>query len=151
MGDGTGEKPFWEEKSLADMSRDEWEALCDGCGRCCLVLVEEEETGAVYETDLHCRLYDPIKRRCRDYAHRHVKVPDCVTLSPETVPQLPWMPDTCAYRLIAEGKSLFGWHPLVSGDPDGPAKAGVAVRPRTTVSEEHSDDEFEDRITCRRS
>ena len=151
MGGGAGEKPFWEEKSLADMSRDEWEALCDGCGRCCLVLVEEEETGAVYETDLHCRLYDPTKRRCGDYAHRHVRVPDCVTLSPKTVPQLPWMPDTCAYRLIAEGKPLFDWHPLVSGDPDGPAKAGVAVRPRTTVSEADSDDEIADRITCRRS
>ncbi|MEO1312124.1 MAG: hypothetical protein AAFV51_14340, partial [Pseudomonadota bacterium] len=89
-------------------------------------------------------------RRCRDYANRHENVPDCVRLSAATVPQLPWMPETCAYRLVAEGRDLFDWHPLVSGDPDGAAKAGVAVPKRGTRAEDRVSDALEDRITRRR-
>lgn len=144
------EPGYWRRKTLAQMSDAEWEALCDGCGRCCLVLIEEEDVGDIWETDVHCRLYDPAARRCRDYANRHENVPDCVRLSAATVPQLPWMPETCAYRLVAEGRDLFDWHPLVSGDPDGAAKAGVAVPKRGTRAEDRVSDALEDRITRRR-
>jgi len=143
--------PFWKTKRLSEMTPAEWESLCDGCGLCCLVLVADEETERVYETDLHCRLYDPARRRCTDYANRRARVPDCVRLTPENVAALAWMPKTCAYRLLAEGRDLEDWHPLVSGDPDGPLKAGIAKRPRATRSEADCDDEFEDRITVRRT
>jgi uncharacterized protein len=123
-----GYKPFWELKTLAEMSREEWESLCDGCGQCCLIKVEDEDTGDIYLTRLGCKLLDTTTCRCRDYANRKRHVPDCLSLRPKTLEELPWLPETCAYRTLAEGRELAWWHPLVSGDPETVHTAGVSVR-----------------------
>ncbi len=128
------EAPFWRTKTLSEMSADEWESLCDGCGRCCLVKLEDEETGDHYFTDVACALLDSDACRCSDYADRHRKMPDCVQLTPRRIEELTWMPPSCAYRLVAEGQDLYWWHPLVSGDPETVHLAGVSVRGRV-VSE----------------
>jgi uncharacterized cysteine cluster protein YcgN (CxxCxxCC family) len=119
---------FWREKTLADMSPDEWEALCDGCGKCCMLKLEDEDTGEIHTTDVACKLLDRRSCACKDYANRFVRVPDCVQLTPELAGELSWLPRTCAYRLVAEGRDLPAWHPLVSGDPDTVHDAGVSVR-----------------------
>ncbi|MEL6687358.1 MAG: YcgN family cysteine cluster protein [Pseudomonadota bacterium] len=126
--------PFWEIKSLTEMSAAEWESLCDGCGKCCLIRLEDDETGAVYTTDAHCHLFDNKTCRCTDYANRKAKVPDCVILKPGNIKALKWMPQTCAYRRLSEGKGLADWHPLVSGDPNSVHDAGMSVQD-ATVSE----------------
>ncbi len=139
--------PFWRRKSLVEMTDAEWESLCDGCGRCCLVKLEEEESGRIFFTDVGCRLLDGESCRCRDYAHRTDQVHDCVRLQPENVGKLNWLPATCAYRLVSEGRDLYWWHPLVSGDPDSVHAAGISVRGRVGASEETVGvDELEDRI-----
>jgi uncharacterized cysteine cluster protein YcgN (CxxCxxCC family) len=120
--------PFWLTKGLQEMSRDEWESLCDGCGQCCLLKVEEEDTGKIYLTELSCRLLDTRTCRCRDYANRHMSVPDCIVISPNNTMQLSWLPSTCAYKRIANGRGLAWWHPLVSGDPNTVHQAGISVR-----------------------
>lgn len=122
--------PFWREKSLAQMTPAEWESLCDGCGRCCLVKLEDEDTGAIAYTDVACRLLDAATCRCADYENRSDQVADCVRLTPEAVSSLTWLPPTCAYRLVAEGEDLPAWHPLVSGDPGSVAAAGISVAGR---------------------
>ena len=124
------EIPFWRAKRLEELSEAEWESLCDGCGRCCLVKLEEEETENIYFTDVGCRLLDTGTCRCRDYRHRTERVDDCVRLTPETIAEIGWLPPTCGYRLIADGKDLYWWHPLVSGDPDTVHQAGISVRGR---------------------
>jgi uncharacterized cysteine cluster protein YcgN (CxxCxxCC family) len=121
-------RPFWEEKRLEEMTRAEWESLCDGCGKCCLILLEEPGLGRYHETDVHCRLFDPETRRCTDYENRSKRVPDCVRLSPDSLAALDWMPETCAYRRLAHGQGLPDWHPLLTGDPNSVEDAGVAVR-----------------------
>jgi uncharacterized cysteine cluster protein YcgN (CxxCxxCC family) len=122
------ELPFWETKSLAAMSREEWESLCDGCGQCCLIKVEDEDTTDVYLTRLGCRMLDTHTCRCRDYPNRKKRVRDCTSITPEEIPNLFWLPETCAYRRLAEGRGLAWWHPLVSGDPETVHAAGVSVR-----------------------
>ena len=139
--------PFWQRKSLAEMSNAEWESLCDGCGRCCLVKLEDEDTAATYFTDVGCRLLDGQSCRCRDYSHRSEKVDDCVRLTPKVVHEIKWLPPTCAYRLLDEGKDLYWWHPLVSGDPDSVHQARISVRGRVRDCEDDVPDEtLEDRI-----
>ncbi|HLK84097.1 MAG TPA: YcgN family cysteine cluster protein [Xanthobacteraceae bacterium] len=139
--------PFWRRKALAEMTPDEWESLCDGCGRCCLNKLEDEDTGRVYYTDVGCRLLDGATCRCKDYQHRGELVEDCVRLSPDNVADLKWLPPTCAYRLVARGRDLYWWHPLVSGDPETVHAAGVSVRGRVAISEENiSVEEYEERI-----
>jgi len=126
----TPRDPFWLSTSLEAMNPQQWESLCDGCGRCCLVKLQDEDTDAILATDIGCRLFDAQTCRCKDYVNRSTIGPDCVTLTPHDVRTLPWLPPTCAYRLVAEGRDLPWWHPLVSGDPETVHKAGVSVRGR---------------------
>lgn len=126
---------FWRVKALEAMSPREWESLCDGCARCCLVKLEDEETGDIHETDVGCTLLDAGTCRCRDYRQRQRKVADCVRLTPEAVRRLSWLPATCAYRRLAEGRDLAWWHPLVSGDPTTVHAAGISVRGRVAGPE----------------
>ena len=126
--------PFWKTKSLSEMNPQEWESLCDGCGLCCLVRFEDEDTGNVTPTRVHCKLFDPIKCTCTDYVNREEQVPDCIKLTPNNIEALGWMPKSCAYRRLHEGRDLAWWHPLVSGDADTVHQAGVSVK-RQTVSE----------------
>ncbi len=121
------DQPFWKSKSLADMSRTEWESLCDGCGRCCLNKLEDADTGEYHFTRTACRLLDCGTAQCTDYKNRSKRVSDCVTLTPKNVGKLGWLPSTCAYRLIEEGKSLPWWHPLVSGRAETVDEAGISV------------------------
>jgi uncharacterized cysteine cluster protein YcgN (CxxCxxCC family) len=133
----TPELPFWERKKLAEMSPEEWESLCDGCAKCCLHKLEDIDTGELAFTNVACRLLDIGACRCGNYERRNTLVPDCVVLNPKNVSELVWMPSTCAYRLLAEGKPLAHWHPLVSGDPDSVHRAGISVRSRC-ISERHA-------------
>ena len=135
--------PFWEEKTLSQMSPAEWEALCDGCGRCCLIKLEDEDTGTIVTSDVHCKLLDGESCRCSDYPNRQRKVPDCIKLTPENVVSTSWIPTTCAYRRIAEGRGLAWWHPLISGDPETVVAVGVSVRGRTVSETEVGPDEWE--------
>jgi uncharacterized cysteine cluster protein YcgN (CxxCxxCC family) len=120
---------FWREKTLKQMSPTEWESLCDGCGKCCLHKIREA-TGELKLTTVACRLLDTQSCRCANYARRKTLVPDCVVLTAQSVRKITWLPDTCAYRLLAEGKDLPEWHPLVSGDPATVHTSGVSVRER---------------------
>ncbi|NBN78483.1 YcgN family cysteine cluster protein [Microvirga tunisiensis] len=127
-------EPYWRVKTLEEMTDQEWEALCDGCARCCLNKLEDWDTGAIVWTDVACALLDGDSCRCRDYPNRAQTVPDCIQLTPAEVRTLTWLPPTCAYRLVRDGEDLYWWHPLVSGDPETVHAAGVSVRGRT-VSE----------------
>jgi uncharacterized cysteine cluster protein YcgN (CxxCxxCC family) len=120
--------PFWRRKTLGEMTRAEWESLCDGCGRCCLHKLRDEGTGELGWTNVACRLLDTQSCRCTDYANRKARVPDCVKLTPKRLAQIDWLPPSCAYRLLAEGQDLPWWHPLVSGDPETVVKAGISIR-----------------------
>ncbi|EHQ51086.1 hypothetical protein ECTPHS_00255 [Ectothiorhodospira sp. PHS-1] len=136
---------FWEGRPLADLDAHEWEALCDGCGRCCLHKLQDEDTDEIYYTDVACRLLDPLTCRCSHYEDRLSQVPDCVRLSPDEVSQVAWLPPTCAYRRLHEGRGLPSWHPLLTHDPESVHRAGVSVRGRILCEQKMGDD-WESRI-----
>ena len=133
------EQPFWKTKGMDAMNRSEWESLCDGCGLCCLHKLEDEKTGEVFYTDVTCRFLNLESCRCRDYSDRQRLVHDCIVLTPDEVGRLPWMPPTCAYRLIDEGHDLPRWHPLVSGDKESVHRAGISVRGRAIAERDAGD------------
>jgi uncharacterized cysteine cluster protein YcgN (CxxCxxCC family) len=120
-------EPFWKSKRLQDMDSQEWESLCDGCGRCCLHKLRDEGTGELSFTNISCRLLDLKTCQCRHYETRQLYVPDCVSLTPGNVDEIDWLPPSCAYRRLAEGKGLAWWHPLVSGDANTVHTAGISV------------------------
>ncbi|MCP4409669.1 MAG: YcgN family cysteine cluster protein [Gammaproteobacteria bacterium] len=122
------ELAFWKKKSLKEMSEQEWESLCDGCARCCLHKLEEHDTGKIFYTNVACHLLDLKNCRCTDYVHRHQRVTQCIRIPVDGGANLHWMPSNCAYRLLAEGRDLPDWHPLVSGDPRSVHKAGISIR-----------------------
>ena len=139
--------PFWKAKPLNELSRAEWESLCDGCGKCCVLKLEDVDTGFIHYTDVGCQLLDCGKARCRDYENRKQLVADCVILTPDNLAQLGWMPASCAYRLIHEGRDLPGWHPLVTGDPDSTQKAGKSVAGRLFAETEVDPDDLGTHLT----
>jgi hypothetical protein len=136
--------PFWKTKKLSEMSPSEWESLCDGCGKCCLNKLEYEDTGEIDWTNVACRLLDHRSCRCKSYGLRKVLVEECVSLTPDNLAAIDWLPPTCGYRLVKEGRDLYWWHPLISGDPETVHVAGISARGRV-VSEEDAGD-LEDHV-----
>lgn len=139
-------QPFWQRKKLTELTAQEWESLCDGCGRCCLKKLQDEDSGEVAYTDVACKLLDRDRCRCRRYARRHELVPDCVALRASDESTFDWLPTTCAYRKLAAGKPLEWWHPLVSGDPATVHRAGISVRGRTLAESDVAAEELDTRI-----
>ena len=151
--------PFWKTKRLDQMTPEEWESLCDGCARCCLIKFQDEDTGRVYHTNVVCEYLEIFHCRCTRYSERSVLVPTCLTLTPEMIGMLSWMPDTCAYRLLAEGnptredgsgtqksRDLPHWHPLVSGDPTTVHKAGISVRGKVVSGKSVDEEDLPDYV-----
>ncbi|MBC7579898.1 MAG: YcgN family cysteine cluster protein [Tardiphaga sp.] len=138
---------FWKTKTLEQMTKVEWESLCDGCARCCLEKLEDEDSGKIYYTHVSCKLLDAGLCACKDYPNRSDQVPDCVRLTPENVRSLNWLPPSCGYKLVAEGRDLYWWHPLISGSPQTVHEAGVSVRGRVQGTEDTvSDEDLQDHI-----
>jgi len=122
--------PFWKTKTLDEMSQEEWESLCDGCGRCCLHKLRDEDTDELAFTNVACRLLDTDTCQCSDYPNRQSKVPDCVQLTPVALREIDWLPPSCAYRRVEEGRDLPVWHPLISGTPSTVITSGASARGR---------------------
>lgn len=122
------EAGFWKNKTLAELNPEEWEALCDGCGWCCLYKLQDDEDSAIYYTNVTCHLLNLKSLRCTDYPNRHTRVPTCIKITPENIPTLDWLPDTCAYRRISDGCDLPEWHPLVTGDRLSVLRAGASIQ-----------------------
>jgi uncharacterized cysteine cluster protein YcgN (CxxCxxCC family) len=136
---------FWEHKTLEQMNTQEWESLCDGCAKCCLHKLEDEDTAEVFYTKVVCRYMDE-QCQCTEYQRRNELVPNCVWLKPEDVSEFHWLPSTCAYRLVAEKKPLYDWHPLISGDKNSVHQAGVSIRGRALSEEYVHEDGYEEHI-----
>ncbi|OWU84137.1 hypothetical protein ATO6_13830 [Oceanicola sp. 22II-s10i] len=138
---------YWESVPLNRMTQREWEALCDGCGKCCMNKLEDEDTGEVALTCVACRLFDDSDCRCSQYPIRHQFVPECISLKPGDLDKhMYWLPQTCAYRLVHLGLPLFDWHPLISGTPDSVHEAGVSMQGITVPEFEIGEDDWEDHI-----
>ena len=123
---------FWETKNLIDMNENEWESLCDKCGKCCVIKLEDFDTQQVHYTNVSCKLLCEKSASCKDYENRKSIVPDCIILSPDNLKDLKWMPETCAYKLLNEGKNLPYWHPLLSGNDKEIVNSGNSVKNRVT-------------------
>lgn len=139
-------KDFWKGKTLAEMNQEEWDALCDGCGQCCLHKIQDIDTNEVFYTQVACRFLDLKSVRCKVYAQRTERMPTCLTLTPDNVMSFQWLPETCAYRCIAEGKELPEWHPLVSSDTQAILRSGASVRAAALSEDEIDMDRLEDYI-----
>lgn len=137
MTKASAKEPFWKTTPLSKMTPSEWESLCDGCGKCCLVKLRDADTNQVLFTNVACKQLDLRNCHCKDYAHRKEIVPDCVQLSPRSLGRIDWLPETCAYKLVHQKQDLPWWHPLVSGDPKTVHQAGISVRKRA-ISETHA-------------
>ncbi len=137
---------FWETKTLSEMTTTEWESLCDHCARCCLLKLEDIDTGKVFYTNVSCKLLDMEKCQCTQYSERSTLVPDCVTLTANEINELNWMPSSCAYRLLSEGKSLPTWHPLLTGNQASVAEAGISISSYATNEDEIAGDDIQDYI-----
>jgi len=138
--------PFWKEKTLEELTPEEWEALCDGCGKCCLFKLINKNTKKVEYTNVTCKYLNLDDIQCMHYADRHTLVPDCVILTPELVRQFDWLPDTCAYKLLAQGKDLKWWHPLISGDRKSVLMAGVSIKGKVVSEDDIDPNDLEDMI-----
>jgi uncharacterized cysteine cluster protein YcgN (CxxCxxCC family) len=137
---------FWERKPLAEMTAAEWESLCDGCAKCCLHKLQDEDSGEVLYTKVRCRYMIENSCRCSEYERRSVLVPDCIVLQADELADLHWLPSTCAYRLLSEGKPLFDWHPLITGDPESVHLAGISIRGRAISDEFVHPDGYDEHI-----
>ena len=138
---------FWESVPLDEMTTEQWESLCDGCGKCCLLKLEDEDTGHVHYTNVTCRLFDCTTRSCQQYALRRMFVQGCVVLTPENIEDAAdWMPATCAYRRLHEGRGLADWHPLVSGRRESVAEVGMAVAGPLIPEYEVAEEDLEDHV-----
>jgi uncharacterized cysteine cluster protein YcgN (CxxCxxCC family) len=144
----TKEVPFWQNKTLSEMSPIEWESLCDGCAKCCLHKIEDEDNGEIFYTDVVCNQLNLSSCQCKNFSERTDLVDDCIELTKEKLASLKWLPQSCAYRLLDEGKELHWWHPLVSGDPNSVHTAGISVKGRCVpeVGISDFDDHFDDHI-----
>mgnify|MGYP000326560412 FL=1 len=137
---------FWERFPLEELSHEEWEALCDGCGRCCLVKLQDEDDGRLYFTDLACQYLDHHQCRCTTYADRFERVPDCVRVTARMARNYDWLPASCAYRRLARGQGLADWHPLISGDPESVHRAGISVRDAVVSETAVAEADYEDHV-----
>jgi uncharacterized cysteine cluster protein YcgN (CxxCxxCC family) len=142
-------QPFWKRKTLDQLDAQEWESLCDGCGLCCLQKLEDEDDGAVYYTRIACKLLDLKTCQCSRYAERTRFVPDCIQLTPAQADQFAWLPPTCGYRLVAEGKDLPEWHPLICDDREAVHKAGISQSGRMLSETQVAEDDWEDYLIFR--
>jgi hypothetical protein len=140
------ELPFWQKKKLEEFTKEEWESICDGCGKCCLFRLEGLDKKTIYTTNVICKLFIEKTCQCGDYQNRSKLVPTCLVLTPSLIRTLDWMPITCVYRLLAEGKDLAWWHPLVSGNPDSVHQAGVSVRGKVEFEQNIDMDDLEDHV-----
>lgn len=138
--------PFWKTIPLNEMSHEEWESLCDGCAKCCIIKFEDEDTGQIYHTNVVCKLLDIYHCKCERYAERSTLVPTCLTLDNQLIHELKWMPETCAYRLLAEEKDLPDWHPLVSGDAESVHRSGNSVRAKVVSARDIEEDDLIDYV-----
>jgi uncharacterized cysteine cluster protein YcgN (CxxCxxCC family) len=139
-------EPFWKVKSLWQLNKTEWELLCDGCGKCCLHKIEDVDSGMVYTTDVACRLLDIETCQCKDYQNRERLVNDCVALTPAMMREIHWLPKSCAYRRLADGRGLAWWHPLVSGDPNTVIQAGISIFGKVVSEEKVNSADIEERV-----
>jgi uncharacterized cysteine cluster protein YcgN (CxxCxxCC family) len=137
---------FWLTTPLDQMTKDQWESLCDGCGKCCVIKLEDVDDNTIHYTDIGCKQLDNTTCRCKDYANRKAIVPDCVILTPDKLETLPWMPSTCAYRLIYEGRPLPDWHHLITGDPVSIHQAGKSVTGKIFLEGDIAEDDYPDHI-----
>nr|WP_245416545.1 YcgN family cysteine cluster protein [Pseudochrobactrum asaccharolyticum] len=140
-GEDVMSKPFWQTKTLRELNKQEWESLCDGCGQCCLHKLQDDDTDEIYGTGVACTLLDGTSCQCSDYPNRRKTVPDCVFLTPEIIETVRWLPETCGYRRVSEGRDLDWWHPLVSGSKDTVHEAGISVRGKITAYDHDLPDE----------
>jgi len=139
-------KPFWETKPLENMTTQEWESLCDGCAQCCLHKLEDEDTGEIFVTQIVCDLLNLETCQCTAYGERSELVPTCITMKPQDVKTISWMPQSCAYRLLSENKPLSSWHPLVSGQKKSVITAGVSVKSRAISEKDVAEENWPDYI-----